>query len=142
MRNKFSGLCGYCEEACKGEVDHFRPKSLYPSKVYSWGNWIYACHTCNNAKGEKWLKGGYINPCATKVREQPETFFTFDITTGEILPKSGLAVRNFDKASDMTCHLKLNSIHHLKKRKYWLAVLEHALAKNNISASSVRLNLE
>jgi len=49
----FHGLCAYCEETCKGDVDHFRPKSKHPEVVYEWTNWLFVCHDCNNAKGEK-----------------------------------------------------------------------------------------
>ena len=35
----FFGLCGYCEEiVIRGEVDHFRPKSKFPERVYQWPN--------------------------------------------------------------------------------------------------------
>ena len=38
LRKRFTNLCGYCEESCKGEVDHFRPKSVFPRAVYLWDN--------------------------------------------------------------------------------------------------------
>jgi hypothetical protein len=30
LRDEFKGLCGYCEHECRGEVDHFKPKSKSP----------------------------------------------------------------------------------------------------------------
>ena len=53
LRETFSGLCGYCECECKGEVDHFRPKSKVPQRVYDWPNWGFSCHDCNNSKGNR-----------------------------------------------------------------------------------------
>ena len=36
LSRAFSGLCAYCEEPDKGEVDHFRPSSKFPHLVYEW----------------------------------------------------------------------------------------------------------
>ncbi len=52
LENVFGGLCAFCEEHCKGEVEHFLPKSLYPHLVYYWSNWLFSCHDCNNTKGK------------------------------------------------------------------------------------------
>lgn len=54
----FHGLCAYCEEGCRGEVDHFWRKSRYPVRVYQWSNWFFACHDCNWAKGTRVLAAG------------------------------------------------------------------------------------
>lgn len=35
VRTVFFGLCAYCEELCKDEVEHFRPKSRFPERVYT-----------------------------------------------------------------------------------------------------------
>ena len=136
LRERFVTLCGYCEELCKGEVDHFRPKSVFPREVYVWDNWVYACHTCNNSKGEEWIATGYIDPCATRADEHPERFFEFDTKTGEILPKKGLSKPLFDRAVNTRDDLKLNAYHHLKERVLWLKVIEQALGSNGASEES------
>ncbi|MHC4696948.1 MAG: HNH endonuclease [Planctomycetota bacterium] len=113
----FFSLCGYCEEVeCKGEVDHFRPKSKYPERVYVWGNWVLACHTCNNMKGEGWPRGGYVNPCARSRAAQPESYFDFDTKTAEIVPRDGITVARRRRASNMIKHLALNRFHRCKIR--------------------------
>jgi uncharacterized protein (TIGR02646 family) len=116
IRDRFSGACGYCEEFCKGEVDHFRPKTKYPERVYDWSNWIFACHDCNHEKGNKWPSYGYVDPCARSKRAHPENYFDFDVISGEIIPKKDLTDTQFRKAKTMIKHLRLNEIHHLKKR--------------------------
>ncbi len=83
----FLNLCGYCEQECRGEVDHFRPKSQVPEKVYDWHNWIFACHDCNHAKVDKWPIGGYVDPCAVIRSSHPERYFDFDFKTGLIIAK-------------------------------------------------------
>jgi len=43
--------CAYCEDSAADEVEHIRPKDLYPQVVFAWGNYIYACGPCNGPKG-------------------------------------------------------------------------------------------
>lgn len=130
LQTAFSGLCGYCEEVCKGEIDHFQPKSRFPQLVYAWSNWIWACHDCNQFKGDKWPAGGYVNPCAKSKPARPESFFTFDTTTGEIIPKSSLTPSRYAKAQIMIENLGLNEEFHLDKRLQWLWAISEMLRTN------------
>lgn len=120
VRDAFFGLCAFCEVECNGEVEHFRPKSKFPELVYQWTNWLFACHDCNHAKSNKWPAGGYVDPCTEEIEEHPETYFEFDLMTGEIVPKSGLSNAREKKARTMVKDLKLNNYHHLKKRLRFL----------------------
>jgi uncharacterized protein (TIGR02646 family) len=43
--------CAYCEDSAADEVEHVRPKDLYPQVVFAWSNYIYACGPCNGPKG-------------------------------------------------------------------------------------------
>ena len=123
LSNVFWGLCGYCEDITSGEIDHFRPKHLYPELVYFWSNWIFACHDCNQAKHWKWPSGGYVDPCARIDLEYPERYFKFDTQTGEILPNDGLSPLDHTRAQETINDLKLNARHHLKKRTVWLRLI-------------------
>ena len=127
LRTHFYGLCGYCECSCKGEVDHFRPKSRFPESVYEWSNWIFACHDCNQAKGDKWPVVGYVDPCTVSESSRPETYFTFDTKTGEIVPLKGLDSDSWDKAQGMIDDLRLNGRHHLEKRVALLYVMKETI---------------
>lgn len=42
--------CAYCEDSVADEVEHIRPKDLYPEAVYTWTNYLYACGPCNGPK--------------------------------------------------------------------------------------------
>ncbi|MFN8514551.1 MAG: hypothetical protein U0232_05315 [Thermomicrobiales bacterium] len=44
------GRCHYCEDSKADEVEHFRPKDLYPDVVFVWENYLYACGPCNGRK--------------------------------------------------------------------------------------------
>ena len=133
LKKIFGGFCVYCEERSKGEIDHFRPKSLHPELVYSWQNWLFACRSCNNAKGDKWPLGGYVDPCAKSSAARPEQYFTFDTETGEILPKGGLSPRRRLKALRTIEDLRLNEWHHLKNRVEWLWMISNAIPNDHDS---------
>jgi len=120
--------CGYCEETCSGEVEHFRPKSRFPARVYKWSNWILACHTCNHKKATLWPRGGYVDPCAKSPSAKPEAHFAFDTKTGEIVAKPSLPPSRHGKAAQMIGDLGLNDYYHLKKRIQWLMAVKTAVA--------------
>ena len=60
--------CAYCETRldamAEAAVEHFKPKSLFPSLVYEWANYFLGCFGCNGAKSDKWPPGGgsYVRP--------------------------------------------------------------------------------
>jgi len=60
--------CAYCETPINAEraaaVEHFRPKSLFPTLVYDSDNYFLGCFGCNGAKLDKWPFGGacYLRP--------------------------------------------------------------------------------
>ena len=122
----FSSICGYCEEYCDGEVDHFKPKSKFPALVYKWSNWVLACSHCNRTKGDKWPPSGYVDPCAELEPERPENFFSFDTTTGEIVPGAGFSRAEHAIAAQMIDDLQLNDHYHLSIRRDWLLLVSRA----------------
>ena len=137
LQQRFDSLCGYCECTCKGELDHFRPKSRFPESVYEWSNWIFACHDCNQAKGDKWPIEGYVDPCSVSEFSRPETYFTFDTKTGEVLPFAELDDGRFDKAQRMIEDLRLNAWHHLEKRVALLYVMTETIPDDPREETSV-----
>ena len=52
--------CGYCEDSVGDEIEHIRPKNLYPERTFVWENYLLACGGCNRAKGDNFsvLDGG------------------------------------------------------------------------------------
>ena len=45
--------CGYCEDSYADEVEHIKPKDLYPEWVFVWANYLYACGPCNGPKNNQ-----------------------------------------------------------------------------------------
>lgn len=60
--------CAYCETPINaersGQVEHFKPKSIFPLLAYEWNNYFLGCGGCNGAKSDKWPAGGvgYVRP--------------------------------------------------------------------------------
>ncbi|MCP3996793.1 MAG: hypothetical protein GY722_17290 [bacterium] len=73
------GHCAYCQTynagGAWGDVEHFRPKSLFPSLAYDWSNYFYSCTICNNTKSDRWPPAGsYVRPD----EGDPSVRFVFD----------------------------------------------------------------
>lgn len=45
--------CGYCEDSAADEIEHIKPRSLYPEATFVWLNYLYACGPCNTCKTNK-----------------------------------------------------------------------------------------
>lgn len=138
LSDVFFSLCAYCEAVCKGEVDHFRPKSRFPELVYRWSNWVLACHTCNQNKQEKWPPGGYVNPCARSAQARPEAHLDFDTKTAEVLSRRNGTAAQQRRSLATIRDLGLNDYHHLKARTQWLKAVEFALAAPEIADEAQR----
>ena len=130
LENIFRGLCAYCEEATSGEVEHFQPKSKFPHLVYTWDNWLFACHECNHSKLDYWPASGYVDPCSNSKSDRPEDCFVFDIQTGLIMPNRDLTPSSHKKAQKTIEDIGLNNLHHRKKRVVWLELFSAAMPAN------------
>lgn len=45
-----------------GPIEHFKPKSRFPTQAYAVANYFLACSGCNVAKGSRWPVSGYVRP--------------------------------------------------------------------------------
>lgn len=45
--------CNYCEDSAGDEVEHIKPRSLYPERVFVWDNYLLSCGQCNRSKGSR-----------------------------------------------------------------------------------------
>lgn len=65
--------CAYCEDSMADEVEHIYPKTLYPSKCFQWGNYLYACGPCNGPKNNKFAifrnDNGQFQDVSPKLRQ-------------------------------------------------------------------------
>lgn len=54
--------CCWCEDSAATDIEHIRPKSLYPERTFRWENYLLACAGCNRRKGSRFavLAGGSV----------------------------------------------------------------------------------
>ena len=45
--------CGYCEDSVGDEIEHIKPKDLYPERTFIWENYLLACGQCNRGKSSR-----------------------------------------------------------------------------------------
>jgi hypothetical protein len=128
--------CMYCEDSAADEVEHHRPKNLYPGHVFAWENYLYACGPCNGPKNSRFAifttEGAMVD--ISRKREQapappvpgdpvmlhPRTedaleHMMLDIAGGTFLfvPTAPDGSREFQRASYTIEILRLNSRDHL-----------------------------
>jgi hypothetical protein len=65
--------CMYCESKIShtyfGDVEHHRPKAMFPHLEFVWDNLGYVCARCNNEKSNKWSD---ITPFVDPFIEDPD----------------------------------------------------------------------
>lgn len=66
-----NGKCCYCESKVShvypGDIEHIKPKSIYPNLTFEWNNLTFVCSKCNNKKRDYYSQNGgvdIINPYA------------------------------------------------------------------------------
>ncbi len=45
--------CMFCSGSEASQVEHFRPKAVFPQDAMKWENFLWACGTCNQSKGDR-----------------------------------------------------------------------------------------
>jgi len=132
--------CMYCEDSAADEVEHHRPKSLYPGHVFAWENYLYACGPCNGPKDNQFAvfaADGSIVYLTRKRGELPKPpvpgdpvmlhpraedalkYMTLDIAGGTFLfvPAAPEGSHEFERASYTIEVLRLNSRGHLSRAR-------------------------
>lgn len=106
-------VCIYIEEVVgSATVEHFKPKSLYPSLAFEWNNYLLVCGTMNGRKGDF---EDVLNPFTL-----PANTFYLNLVDGEIRPNPNLSNTDTRAALDTIQRLKLNHPECKKLRLcYW-----------------------
>ena len=65
--------CCYCERSQAAEIDHVRPKSLYPGAVFLWSNFLWVCGRCNRLKADQFgvVQGSRIRRLTRDSQTEP-----------------------------------------------------------------------
>ena len=104
------------------ELDHFRPKALFPDLVSEYANIYYSCGPCNRAKSNRWPSDalttmglGFVDAC----HDDSATHYGLD-ERGELVPLTNAARYTIDAC-------RLNRDHLRRIRAVLSAVGEFAL---------------
>ncbi|MFZ3374297.1 MAG: hypothetical protein WA183_01955, partial [Chthoniobacterales bacterium] len=62
--------CCYCEDSAADEVEHIKPKHIYPGEVFVWENYLYACGPCNGPKNNKFAVFDPVTGAMTQITRQ------------------------------------------------------------------------
>ena len=129
----------YCEDSVADEVEHFRPKDLYPEVVFAWMNYLYACGPCNGRKNNKFVvmdgtgklvdvtrphKAPVVRPTSGDAalidprRENPLDFLMLDLRdTFEFTPIADAGTQDYERASYTIEVLGLNDRDYLVRAR-------------------------
>lgn len=160
--------CAYCEDSMGDEVEHVAPKDLYPEKVFTWENYVYACGPCNGSnKRSKWkifdgngtivdvtrrpkapvvapVTGNplFINPRS----EEPMDFLQLDIAGGTFafVPKFGIGPTERERALYTRTLVGLNTRAGIVERRrqayvFFRSALESYDHEKTINGSAAKL---
>ena len=104
LKKESSGKCAYCEAptsaVAHGDVEHFRPKSVYWWLAYCYENYTYSCQICNQTyKGDRFpAEGPLMQPGNLTIVER--------LTPDPLNEVAGLPFLNFHTAClGETAHL-------------------------------------
>jgi uncharacterized protein (TIGR02646 family) len=80
--------CMYCADSRGTDIEHFRPKKLFPSLMFTWENLLLACAGCNDQKGSRFPVD--VNGAALLIDptiDEPWTYLVFDVETGLLIAR-------------------------------------------------------
>lgn len=137
LRQSTYGKCMYCETKITasepGDVEHIKPKKLFPGLIYDWDNLGFACEICNRTYKNDNYDDKFINPYS----ENPEEFL--DTIGAFIVPKNG------NERGLYSCDiLGLNRIDLEQKRNYEIIsikkIIDELLRNPNSNVKSSLIN--
>jgi len=159
----------YCEDSAADEVEHHRPKDLYPGHVFAWENYLYACGPCNGPKNNRFAvfaadgslvdltrKRGQLpkppptgDPVLLHPRiEDPLDYMMLDIRGNTFLfvPTAPKTSREFKRADYTIAIMELNYKDHLpiaRREAYgsYRARVTEYISKRNAGVGRLRLRL-
>ena len=100
LREMTARHCAYCDHFELGAmsretIDHFKPKSQYPSLAYAWENLFPACDACQAARREQY-RTTLLRPDATDY--DFHRFFVVNYATGQMVPNPAANERDRRRA--------------------------------------------
>ncbi len=76
--------CMYCLDSHGSDIEHFRPKAVYPKRMFRWRNVLLCCTECGRFKGNQFPLQGKRPLLIDPSKEEPWRYLDFDADTGNI----------------------------------------------------------
>ena len=98
-----SQTCMFCDHNEPTDVEHFRPKTEFPNRTFSWGNMLWVCTTCNRQKGIQFpphncVGAPFIDPAIDEVWD----YFFLD-EFGNLIKRWDATHDAYDSRAQSTC---------------------------------------
>lgn len=101
--------CMFCSGSEASDVEHYRPKAVFPEMAMQWTNYLWGCTPCNRCKGNRFPPdtapgGRIVNPA----EENPWDFFYIG-EFGLLTPLYDKRAKGLNPRAKSTCEiLRLN----------------------------------
>lgn len=76
--------CMYCLDSMGSDIEHYRPKAVYPESMFVWTNLLLCCSRCGNCKGNRFEVVEGTAQMIDPTSEDPWESLDFDPETGNI----------------------------------------------------------
>ena len=140
--------CMYCLDSHGADIEHFRPKAIYPKRMYQWPNLLLCCTECGRFKGNKFPMSGEQALLIDPTREDPWKHLDFDPFTGNITARFDLQLNDWSAKGTATVGvLQLDrrealSAGYLKTLRHLCDIVERALRGGAIAAPALMTDLK
>ena len=135
--------CMYCLDSHGADIEHFRPKAIYPKRMYQWPNLLLCCTECGRFKGNQFPMFGKQALLIDPTREDPWKHLDFDPVTGNISARFDLQLNDWSTKGTATVEvLKLDrrealSAGYLKTLRHLSDIVQRALLGGAIAAPAL-----
>lgn len=94
--------CMYCLDSHGSDIDHFRPKAVYPERMYQWANLLLCCTHCGRLKGDQFPVLGNSPMLVDPTSENPWDSLDFDPITGNICARFDVQLNAWSAKGEKT----------------------------------------
>ena len=101
--------CMYCLDSHGADIEHFRPKAVFPKRIYQWTNLLLCCSECGRFKGDKFPVLARQALLIDPTKEDPWRHLDFEPVTGNICARFDLVHNTWSAKGEKTVQvLKLD----------------------------------
>jgi uncharacterized protein (TIGR02646 family) len=101
--------CMYCLDSHGTDIEHFWPKTPYPSRMFVWLNLLLCCTECGRLKGDRFPLAGDLPLLIDPTAEDPWQHLDFDPGTGNLVARFDVKKNAFSAKGEETVRtLKLD----------------------------------